>query len=288
MTKTFRICFTGRPNVGKSTLTNLLLKVPLAIESPKPQTTWYAVRGLLKKPQANFILTDTPGIHQLIHREQNKRMNKIAHHAMMENELICHMITPPSWREEDEHIRKMIQTLDKPCILLVNQVDRFKPSQLLPFMEYAKAKGYAHILPISAKTGLNVDLMIEDWLAIAPQTEHPHLINLEYTEAFLAQEMVREQLMLNLASEMPYSTYIEIFRVKQEEKRLLIDVNLHVKHIGQKKIVIGDNGAMIKKIGETARKRLQNVLKKRIMLKTWVKVNPQLSENRYIDQYFDN
>jgi GTP-binding protein Era len=99
--------------------------------------------------------------------------------------------------------------------------------------------------------------------------------------------MVREQLMQNLSSEMPYSTYIEIFRVQQEEKRLVIDVNLHVKHIGQKKIIIGHNGAMIKKIGESARKRLQNVLKKRIMLKTWVKVNPQLSESRYIDQYLD-
>lgn len=286
MKKTARICLGGRPNVGKSTLTNRLLKSPLAIESPRPQTTWYAVKGLMKTPAANFIITDTPGIHQLIHREQNKRMNRIATHAMMDADIICHLITPPKWKAEDQHIQEILATINKPKLLLVNQVDRFKPSALLPFMESLKDKGYDHILPISAKEGLNIDLMLEDWLRMMPDQPLTSLTP-HHTEAFLAQEMVREQLMQQLDAELPYATFIEVFRVLQEEKRLVIDVNLHVKHVGQKKILIGHEGEMIKKIGESARKRLQTILKKRIMLKTWVKLNPKLSENRYIDQYIE-
>ncbi|UTC24491.1 GTPase Era [Candidatus Comchoanobacter bicostacola] len=287
MKPTANICFSGRPNVGKSTLTNQLLKTPIAIESNKPQTTWYTVRGLFKTPQTNFILTDTPGIHQKIHRVQNKRMNHIALNAMNDADIICHIIKPCTWHAEDENVYQAIQSSSAPKILLVNQIDLFSEHKLLPFIQTLKDKAYDRILPISALNGFNVDLLVEDLQALLPKDTKGHNDQIHHTERFLAQEMIREQLMQQLAAEMPYATFIEVSQVTQEEKRLVINVNLHVQHIGQKKIIIGQNGQQLKKIGESARKRLQSVLKKRILLKTWVKVNPKLTENQYIDKYFE-
>lgn len=285
MNKFGHVCLIGRPNVGKSTLTNHLLKIPLAIESARPQTTWYAVKGLVHYNHAQFVLTDTPGIHQFIHRQQNQTMNRIAYSAISQADVICHLVNPAIWKEEDEHIYQFLQSISTPKMLIINKVDQYSPSTLLPFIATLQEKKYDNIISLSAKTGLNCDLLLEDILPYlkqpAPNTKqsiHHH------SEAFLAQEMIREQLMQGLMSEMPYTTFIEVFHTQQHEKALEIHVNLHVKHIGQKKIIIGKDGQQIKKIGQQARKRLQTILKKRIILKTWVKITSDTAGHLYIEQ----
>ena len=274
------MCLIGRPNVGKSTLTNYLLDRPIAIESPKPQTTWYEVKGLVNHKNAQIVLSDTPGIHDMIHRQQNQIMNRIAYSAVSTADIICHLVTPPKWTEQDQYVHDFLKTIDKHVILVINKIDRFPPAKLFPFIAELKEKsGYQSILSISAKEGINCDLLMEEVLTQLPEQlpqfnkKHIH----DHSTAFLAQEMVREQLMHHLQSEMPYTTNIEVFHTEQHDKRLDIHVNLHVKHIGQKKIIIGQNGSMIKEIGQVARKRLQLILKKRIMLRLWVKTNPKLT-----------
>jgi|AntRauTorckE5430_2_1112549.scaffolds.fasta_scaffold00019_4 GTP-binding protein Era len=284
MNKFGHVCFVGRPNVGKSTLTNRLLNLPLAIESAKPQTTWYAVAGLVKTKKAQFVLTDTPGIHQFIHRAQNQTMNRIAYSAISQADVICHLVTP-RWNQEDEHILQFLQGIQKPKILIINKIDQTTPHELLPYIAGLKDKPYGHIVPLSAKTGLNVDLLTENIVSHLQKREYIGKQNIHnHSEAFLAQEMLREQLMVQLQSEMPYTTFIEVFHTKQHEKALEINVNLHVKHIGQKKIIIGKDGEQIKKIGQFARKRLQVILKKRIILKAWVKISPEKTGHIYLEQ----
>lgn len=279
-------CLMGRPNVGKSTLTNHYLDVPIAIESSKPQTTWYTVKGLLNHEKAQIVLSDTPGIHNMIHRQQNQIMNRIAYSAVSSADVICHLVTPPKWTDQDQYIYDFLTPITKHKVLVINQIDIFSPKQLFPFIAQLQEKtGYDSILSISAKTGLNCDLLLDEIIQALPNQppqfnkKHIH----DHSTAFLAQEMVREQLMQQLQSEMPYTTYIEVFHTEQKEKRLDIHVNLHVKHIGQKKIIIGNNGEMIKQIGQIARKRLQVILKKRIMLKVWVKINPKTAGHSYLE-----
>lgn len=278
MNKFGQVCFVGRPNVGKSTLTNHFLKIPLAIESNKPQTTWYAVKGLLSHKRGKVLITDTPGIHKIMHRAQNQAMNHIAYSAISQADVICHLISATTWTKEDQHISDFLAHVNKPVFLVINQVDRFSSTKLLPFVAEMQGKSYQELFSISAKTGLNCDDLLgvildslpKQSTVVSKQPIHDH------SEAFLAQEMIREQLMQQLQAEMPYTTHIEIFHTEQKEKCLDIHANLHVKHVGQKKIIIGHNGQQLKKIGELARKRLQVILKKRIMLKIWVKISTNI------------
>lgn len=286
MKKNGKVCFVGQPNVGKSTLTNHYLDIPLAIESPKPQTTWYAVKGLLKHPSANIVLTDTPGIHNAVYRTQNQEMNRIAYSAISQADIICHLVTPHSWSEKDTYIHDFIKQSNKHKILLINKIDQYKDNLLFPFIAQMQTKeSYNSVFSICAKSGLNCDILLEEIVQNLPEknelflTQNIH----DHTTAFLAQEMVREQLMQQLLSEMPYTTFIEVFHTEEKNKTLHIDINLHVKHIGQKKIIIGKSGSQIKQIGQVARKRLQVILKKRIMLRLWVKINPQTAGNLYIE-----
>lgn len=284
MHKFGHVCLIGRPNVGKSTLTNRFLKVPLAIESEKPQTTWYAVAGMVKHEKSKFVLTDTPGIHQFIHRQQNQTMNRIAYSALSQADIICHLITPKTWKEEDQHIYDFIQNIDKPKILLVNKVDQFSTNTLLPFISSLQDKNYHSILSISAKEETNLDLLLDEITShLKPRIPTDKITIADPSEAFLAQEMLREQLMQRLQSEIPYTTFIEVFHTKQHPKALEIHANLHVKHIGQKKMLIGRNAQQVKEIGQFARKRLQVILKKRIILKVWVKISTNNSGKQYID-----
>lgn len=283
MSKFGQVCLIGRPNVGKSTLTNTLLKTPLAIESAKPQTTWYAVKGLVTYKNARFILTDTPGIHQYIHRQQNQIMNRIAYSAISQSDIIIHMVNPVEWTKEDQYIYDFIQPIPKTKILVINKVDQFSTNALLPFIASLQTKNYQHFLSISAKTGLNKDLLLDDISTHLSKKSLPKELIHHHSDAFLAQEMIREQLMQQLSSEMPYTTFIEVFHTKQHDKALEIHVNLHVSHIGQKKIIIGKDGQQIKDIGQVARKRLQIILKKRIILKIWVKVSPKATGCQYIE-----
>ena len=285
MSKFGYLCLVGRPNVGKSTLTNQLLERPIAIESPRPQTTWYEVKGLIQHPGAQIVLSDTPGIHSMIHKQQNQVMNRIAYSAVSTADIICHLITPPKWTDLDQYVHEFIAPMNKHKVLIINQVDRFKPEVLFPFIASLSDKGYDSILSISAKNGTNCDLVLEeviDHLPSRPKAfdkKHIH----DHSVAFLTQEMIREQLMQQLQSEMPYTTHIEVFHTEQQERRLDIHVNLHVKHIGQKKIIIGQNGSRIKEIGQIARKRLQLILKKRIMLRVWVKISPAITGHNHIE-----
>ncbi|MEC7030349.1 MAG: GTPase Era [Pseudomonadota bacterium] len=280
------VCLIGRPNVGKSTLTNQLLDTPIAIASDKPQTTWYEVKGLINHPKAQIMLSDTPGIHNMIHKKQNQIMNRIAYSAVSSADIICHLVTATQYTEQDAYVHAFLAPISKHKILIINQIDRFKPEQLFPYIaKMQELGGYHSILSISAKSGTNCDLLLEEIIESLPNKEplyskkHIH----DHSVAFLAQEMVREQLMQQLQVEMPYTTHIEVFHTKQQEKCLEIHVNLHVKHIGQKKILIGANGTKIKEIGQTARKRLQVILKKRIMLRVWVKINPKITGHNHLE-----
>ena len=286
MKKFGHVCFIGQPNVGKSTLTNHYLNIPLAIQSPKPQTTWYAVKGLYKKGNNEIIFTDTPGMHNAIHKLQNQEMNRIAYSAISTSDIICHLVTPSGWSERDDYIHQFITQTKQKKILVINKIDKFKDSSLFPFIEEMQQKtGYDGIFSICAQTGFNCDLLLDEIKSHLPKKtiELPQSKIHDHSTAFLAQEMIREQLMQQLQSEMPYTTFIEVFHTEEADKKLNIHINLHVKHIGQKKIIIGQGGQKIKEIGQNARKRLQVILKKRIMLKLWVKISSHTTGNTYIE-----
>ena len=257
----------GRPNVGKSTLLNAWLDRPYAIVSAKPQTTWYEVEGVVKLGQDDWLIVDTPGLHSKIHRSQNKQMNRIARAVMDSMDVIIMLCVAGQWTEMDKWVLKQLDGYDKPKLLVVNQIDAFK-DDLSEFLAGCPTDAFDDVVPISALKRFNLDALAASMqrLAVtgtATGADSP-------TDRFLIQEMIREQMMRYTHKELPYVVGIDILQLKNTDNFLQADVTLMVARSSHKKMIVGENGQMIKKIGMGARLRLEGLLNRKIVLKLWV------------------
>ncbi len=279
----------GRPNVGKSTLLNHLVGYKLSAIANKPQTTRTNIRGIVteldKKADSGYqlIFTDTPGIHLNSKNLLNRTLNSEAVAAVEDVDAIIMIVEALKWTDEDDFVLSRLKHTDKPVILLLNKVDRVQEKdRLFPYLEKVRTKReFAEIIPVSASKGINTDIVIESLLKIVPESDfiYPEDYITDKSVRFICGELIREQLVLNLHEELPYTTAIEIENFEETDKLVTIEVVIWTDRKNQKGIIIGKKGETLKRIGQSARHSLEEFLMKKVMLKQWVKVEENWQNN---------
>lgn len=277
------VAIVGRPNVGKSTLLNHILGQKLAITSRKPQTTRHTLLGIKTEGSVQAIYVDTPGLHKDADKALNRFMNKSASQVLREVDVVLFVVDRTRWTDEDEMVWNKVRHLECPVLLVVNKVDRLEDKKdMLPHLEWLAAQlPQAEIVPVSALHGGNIDRLEQLVAERLPESEHyyPDDQLTDRSSRFLAAELVREKVMRQLGAEVPYQVAVEIEQFKQEGKVLHIHALILVEREGQKKIIIGDGGARMKKIGQEARLDMQKLFGSKVMLNLWVKVKRGWSDD---------
>ena len=277
------VAVVGRPNVGKSTLVNHILGQKLAITSRKPQTTRHNMLGIKTEGAVQAVYVDTPGLHKGGQTALNRFMNRSALTALKDIDVAIFVVDRMRWTDEDEMVFERIQYLTCPLIIAVNKADRLEDkSQLLAHLEWLATKlPNAQIVPVSALHGHNLETLERLVSEYLPVSEHffPEDQITDRSSRFLAAEMVREKIMRQLGAELPYQITVEIEEFKQEDHILHIHALILVERDGQKKIIIGDKGERIKRIGQEARKDMEILFDSKIMLNLSVKVKSGWSDD---------
>lgn len=265
----------GRPNVGKSTLLNTILGEKIAIVTPKPQTTRNRIIGIKTLSNAQIIFIDTPGIHRPKHM-LGETMVKVALRALSEVDVILFMVEPREPTSGDRAIIDILKKVKTPVFLLINKIDTVKKSDILPVIDVFKDYGlFKEIIPLSALQQDNARILIDKVCGYLPEGPqyYPGDIITDQLERFMVSEIVREKIMDMTEEEVPHSVAVEIARWDEREDGLVsIDCNIYVERAGQKGIIIGKNGTMLKSIGSSARSDIEKLLNTRVFLGLWVKV----------------
>jgi GTP-binding protein Era len=287
MAKSGTVALVGRPNAGKSTLLNRLLEEKLAIVSDKPQTTRHRIVGILSGERGQMVFYDTPGIHRPLHR-LNRQMVRYALDAMNDADVTCLLVdVSAKLGSGDAYVLDLAAKAEGPRVLLLNKVDRVKKPEILPRIEhYAKTELFQEIVPISAATGINCDRLLDILWDLLPEGEplfDPELLTI-HPERFLVAERIREKVLELTTEELPFSTAVVLERWEEEpEKNLvLIYASILVDRPGQKKIVVGRQGQMVKAIGTAARVDLEEYLGRRVYLDLNVRLEPDWRENKAV------
>ena len=266
----------GRPNVGKSTLVNVLVGARVSIVSPKAQTTRHRLLGIATFPEGQLLLVDTPGIHRTEKRAINRYMNRAARGALTGVDAAILVVEAGRWTEDDDLALAALAEAKVPTVLVVNKIDRIKDkTALLPFIAaHATDDAFQAVHPLSALKRKGLDALTRDLLALLPESE-PHYGEDEITDRsqrFLAGELVREQLMLRLGEEVPYSATVAVDRFEEDGAMFRIAATIWVEREGQKAIVVGKGGESIKQIGRAARENMERLFDRKVFLELWCRV----------------
>ncbi len=277
------VAIVGRPNVGKSTLLNRILGQKLSITSRKPQTTRHQILGIKTEEDVQAVYVDTPGMHLGGEKAINRYMNRAASSSLADVDVVVFLIDRLRWTEEDEMVLDKVRNCRAPVILAVNKVDRLEEKEtLIPWLDDLSRKmDFAHIVPLAAKDGHNVDRLERLVHGFLPESVHffgEDQIT-DRSSRFLAAELVREKVMRQLGDELPYQITVEIEEFKDVDGVLHISALLLVERPGQKKIVIGDKGSRLKTIGRDARLDMEKLFDSKVMLNLWVKVRSGWSDD---------
>lgn len=275
------IALVGRPNVGKSTLLNTILGEKVSITSRKPQTTRYRILGIKTDGLDQAIYVDTPGLHRDLKHTINHLMIKTAIDAIADVDVIIFVVDARYWREDDDFVLQEVIKTKRPLIIVLNKIDRFEDADsLLPKLQEMNAKLFAlglesvPLVPVSAKTGKNINEL--EQLVANRLPENPHFFPddqlTDRGDRFMAAELIREKLMRQLGQEIPHELAVEIEEFKTKNNVLHIHAIIWVERPGQKKIVIGESGAVLKTVGRSARIDMENIFGKKVFLQMWVKV----------------
>ncbi|MGO1691398.1 MAG: GTPase Era [Marinobacter sp.] len=270
------VAIVGRPNVGKSTLLNHILGQKLSITSRKPQTTRHQVLGIKTMDLVQAIYVDTPGMHEEEPRALNRYMNKAATSALIDVDVVIFVVDQLAWTTADEMVLEKLRGLKCPVILAVNKVDRIESREkLLPHLDMlSRKRDFAEMIPMSALQETNLKPLEESVGRFLPESIHfyPDDQITDRSERFMASEIVREKITRQLGDELPYSVAVEIEEFKRDGKTLHISALILVEREGQKKIMIGDKGERMRRIGQEARLDMERLFDSKIMLRLWVKV----------------
>ncbi len=270
------VAIVGRPNVGKSTLLNHILGQKLSITSRKPQTTRHQVLGIKTEGPVQAIYVDTPGMHEEEPRAINRYMNKAATSALKDVDVAVFVVDQMAWTTADEMVLEKLSSLKCPVILAVNKVDRIENREaLLPHLDMlSRKREFAEIIPLSALKGMNLEPLEAAVSRFLPESVHfyPDDQITDRSERFMASEMVREKITRQLGAELPYSVAVEIEEFRKDGKTLHISALILVEREGQKKIIIGDKGERLRRIGQEARTDMERLFASKVMLRPWVKV----------------
>ena len=275
-TKSGMIAIVGRPNVGKSTLTNALVGEKIAIVTNKPQTTRNRICAILNRGESQFVFLDTPGLHRARTR-LGEYMVGVVRQSVADVDAVLLLVEPiANVGAPEEELIQRIKALDMPAVLAVNKIDTVKKDELLAVIQtYAQAHAFAAIVPISAKDGEGVDELLEVLERFLPEGPRlfPEDMITDQPERQVCAEIVREKLLLCLDKEIPHGTAVEVTKFSQREDGMIdLDATIYCEKNSHKGIIIGKGGAMLKKISTLAREDIERFMGEKVFLQTWVKV----------------
>ncbi|MBR2808072.1 MAG: GTPase Era [Oscillospiraceae bacterium] len=266
----------GRPNVGKSTLTNALVGEKIAIVSNKPQTTRSRIIGIVSRGDTQLVLIDTPGFHKPRTRLGDYMVN-VVRESVTDVDCVLLLVEPiASIGPQEEALISRIEEQDLPAILVINKIDTVEKERLLEVMAvYSARHTFDAIIPISARTGEGLEDLQTEMEKYAAEGPHlfPDDMITDQPERVICAELIREKLLLCLEKEIPHGTAVEITKFSERDNGLLdIEATIFCEKDSHKGIIIGKKGAMLRKVGELARKDMEEFLDARVNLQTWVKV----------------
>lgn len=277
------VALVGRPNVGKSTLLNKLVGEKISITSQKPQTTRHIIRGIDTDEQVQIIYVDTPGVHQGARRALNQQMNRAALATLEEVDVIVMIVSALQWTGEDERVATKIKQSGKPVVVVINKVDTVADkAQLLPYLAQLQTQtGWDNFVPLSARTGDNCAALRVEVVKHLPEgpAQFPLDEVTDRSVRFLAAESVREKLMRRLGQELPYSVAVMIENFVEAETTCEIHAVIWVERDSHKGIVIGQHGSVLKEVGIEARRDIERLTGKHVMLHLWVKVREDWADD---------
>lgn len=276
------VALVGRPNVGKSTLLNHLLRFKLSITSRKPQTTRHVLLGVDTEGDNQAVYVDTPGIHDHARREMNRQMVRAAMAVLADVDVIVMVADRDRWLADDQKVLEHVSGHRVPRFVVLNKVDLMTHKEaLLPAMAAMEKRGFEEIFPVSALKGEGLEAFRRSVFAHLP--EQPHLFPpdqlTDQSERFLVSEIIREKLMRRLGDEVPHHVAVVIERYRETAGLVDVAADIVVERPGQKRIVIGSGGDKLRLIGSEARRDIEVLLGKRVMLRLWVKVRPGWSHS---------
>ena len=271
------ISIIGKPNVGKSTIINKILEKKVSITSRKSQTTRNNILGVKTVKNKQMIFIDTPGMHIKSKRTMNKILNKSAQSIIDDSDLVLFVLQRLTLDAEDKSIISKLKDTNPLTVCVINKIDQIKDkNKLLPFINNLTMEHkFDSIIPISAETGQNLDELIDLIKNKLPENNHIYdgaLSIAENNDRFMISELIREKIIRKLGDELPHDTYVDIEEIKKKNEIIHINATIFVNRKSQKQIVIGSGGKNLKIIGEKARVDIEDLLKNKVFLKTWVKV----------------
>ncbi|MFM1566321.1 MAG: GTPase Era [SAR86 cluster bacterium] len=282
--KTGMVSLIGKTNVGKSTLLNQLVEQKVSITSRKPQTTRQRLLGIKTEGSNQIIYVDTPGFHQGHKRALNKFMNKTALSSIEGVDIVLFVVDALNFSVTDEHLLSQVSTKDNQVMLVINKIDKVaKKEKLIPFVEeVTKLFPFSEVIPISALKRKNIDILEKEITKRLPVGAHlyPEDQIADSSERFLTSEIIREKCISRVGDEIPYRLSVVIDSFKEEDKLITIDGTIYIEKSSQKGIVIGEQGKRLKAIGTAARKDLERMLGNKVMLRLWVKVKKDWTNDR--------
>ena len=270
------IAIVGRPNVGKSTLLNHLLRQKISITSRKPQTTRHRILGITSENQYQCIFVDTPGLNTAQKKILNRIMNETVLNVVVDVDVVVFVTETLKFNEGDRQVLDLLERTNVPVILAINKIDLIKAKDsFLPHIDkLSKLFEFREVVPISAATGYNVEKIAELTKNLLPEGQFlfPRDQITNRSSRFLAAELIREKITRQLGEEVPYEATVEVENFVEDGKILKIDGLILVDKPGQKKIIIGKGGSRLKRIGSNAREDMEKIFEKKVMLNLWVKV----------------
>ena len=281
----------GRPNVGKSTLMNHLIGQKIAITSRKPQTTRNKIQTVYTDERGQVVFLDTPGIHKAKNKLGEYMVN-VAQRTFKDADVILWLVEPTNFIGAGErHIAEQLKLCKLPVILVINKVDTVKKSEVAGFIEsYRNICNFAEIVPVSALRSQNLDTLLEcifKYLPYGPQFYDEDTVT-DQPQRQIVAEMIREKALRTLDEEIPHGIAVTIDRMKERSQGNLVDIDATIicERDSHKGIIIGKQGAMLKKIGSAARFEIEKMLDKKVNLKLWVKVKKDWRDSDYLIKNF--
>ena len=279
----------GRPNVGKSTLMNRLIGQKIAITSNKPQTTRNRIQTVLTTEEGQIVFVDTPGIHKAKNKLGEYMVN-VAERTLNEVDVVLWLVEPTTFIGAGEkHIAEQLGKVRTPVVLVINKVDMVKKEEILGFIDaYRKIYDFAEIVPVSARNGDNTDELVKvilKYLPYGPQFYDEDTVT-DQPERQIVAELIREKALHSLNDEIPHGIAVAIDAMKYSKKIVDIDATIICERDSHKGIIIGKQGAMLKKIGSTARYEIEKMLDMKVNLKLWVKVKKDWRDSDFLIKNF--
>jgi GTPase len=285
------VAIVGKPNVGKSSLLNVLVQEKISSVSPKPQTTRFNLLGILNYEDAQFIFIDTPGIMKKVKDKLDEFSLSEIEKAIDDADVIVLLVEPKLPDEEDLRIIEILKNKNKPIILAINKIDLVKDKrELLPIIEnYSKLYDFKEIIPISVIYRDGIDILIENIRKFLPDLDRPYYEDDIITDKplrVLVAEIIREKIYLLYKDEIPYATAVKVEEYidpdehpEQKRDKVYIRAVIYVERDSQKGIIIGENGKRIKELGTISRKEIERLIGKPVYLELWVKVKEHWRRN---------